>query len=367
MSIGLFDADYRKYSPIVFNLELMKISSYYKRKGEIVTLVPHFHPQFYSKFFYRQDIDDAVYPVKFLDFENIEYGGRAFSSLYIPMDLEIERCIPDKEIYRQFEETFNYKYKNKAIYNQLYGSHLRLSLDEKTVWDDWYSQVNPNANRGIIFFHDKNVAAIDGAREVIQSYLLERPKTLLSQTIGFKYPLYINDEKQFMRWCQFSISRFYSKIIFQGILKDETLYEMVSNKDFYPGLHHVSYAPFVNAQYEPDDFLEKVFPKILRQITFLRRNHYEVLLIDSTNFFQTEEQKLLLELVNFHSHHTAQLTHKQYDGIKDYDTLIRHIKLTDDEELWRKMVKVMHRYPKLLKEEGTIAKIKYEGGKFING
>ena len=40
MNIGLWDDDVEYYFPMIFNLELMKISSYYKKKREIVTYMP---------------------------------------------------------------------------------------------------------------------------------------------------------------------------------------------------------------------------------------------------------------------------------------------------------------------------------------
>ena len=44
MSYGLYDADLPYYPIPFYNLELMKLSSYYKRKREIVGLSPNFSP-----------------------------------------------------------------------------------------------------------------------------------------------------------------------------------------------------------------------------------------------------------------------------------------------------------------------------------
>ena len=53
MSIGLWDDDAARYFPTAFNLELMKIAAYYKKKREIVQLSPHIRPEMYTKFFFR--------------------------------------------------------------------------------------------------------------------------------------------------------------------------------------------------------------------------------------------------------------------------------------------------------------------------
>ena len=44
MSVGIMDADLAAYSLVPFNLEVMKLSAYYKKKGEIVILSPSFTP-----------------------------------------------------------------------------------------------------------------------------------------------------------------------------------------------------------------------------------------------------------------------------------------------------------------------------------
>lgn len=45
MSIGIMDADMSEYILVPFNLEVMKLSAYYKRRGEVVILAPGFTPE----------------------------------------------------------------------------------------------------------------------------------------------------------------------------------------------------------------------------------------------------------------------------------------------------------------------------------
>ena len=52
MIIGCYDADMSKYIHTPFNLELMKIAGYYKRKREIVLLSPSIELEKASKVFY---------------------------------------------------------------------------------------------------------------------------------------------------------------------------------------------------------------------------------------------------------------------------------------------------------------------------
>jgi hypothetical protein len=82
----------------------MKLSAYYKKKGEIVVLSPSFTPDRHQKFFFRKDYDDGEYPFALARTENVEYGGLAFSNnVYSPLPLEIEQMRPDTEIYQKME------------------------------------------------------------------------------------------------------------------------------------------------------------------------------------------------------------------------------------------------------------------------
>ena len=99
MSYGLYDCDFVLDKTKYFNLELMKYSTYLKRKRNIVSLSTSFNPEQYTNFIYRKDfeyeVDDAL-PI----YKNLTYGGRAFhKATYVPLPIEIESCTPDTSIY----------------------------------------------------------------------------------------------------------------------------------------------------------------------------------------------------------------------------------------------------------------------------
>ena len=103
-TVGLFDVDMHKYIHVPFNLELMKLSTYYKKKREIVALAPELDFDKYSKFILRKDFNDGDFP-NLLGADNVEYGGHAFTGeLYKPLPEEIERL-----------KTFSHSFINKDI------------------------------------------------------------------------------------------------------------------------------------------------------------------------------------------------------------------------------------------------------------
>ena len=80
MSIGIMDDDFVRYTLVPFNLEAMKLSAWYKNQREIVVLSKEFAPDNYSKFVYRKDYDDGEFPKDLFEYNNLSYGGLAFSN-----------------------------------------------------------------------------------------------------------------------------------------------------------------------------------------------------------------------------------------------------------------------------------------------
>lgn len=102
MSVGLWDADKIKYPTAPLNLELMKLSSYYKKKREIVNLSPRLEPNRYTKFIIRKDYNDGIFFPDLVNYKNVEYGGYAYSNNeYFPLDPDIEKQKADVYIYER--------------------------------------------------------------------------------------------------------------------------------------------------------------------------------------------------------------------------------------------------------------------------
>ena len=158
MSVGIMDADLATYTLVPFNLEAMKLSSYYKKKGEIVVLSPSFTPERNTKFFYRKDYNDGDFPLNLLTTPNVEYGGLAFSNnKYFPLPLEIERMKPDTSLYESAAAAILGNMSNdrkKIYYNMMEGEHCRISLDGKTVWSEYPRQFRSLSSARNLLFHD---------------------------------------------------------------------------------------------------------------------------------------------------------------------------------------------------------------------
>ena len=92
MSIGLYDQDMATYTLVPFNLELMKLSAYYKKKREVVVLSPYFTPERHQKFHLRKDFDDGNFIMGIEKIPNLEYGGYALQMVYMLRYPKKQKC-----------------------------------------------------------------------------------------------------------------------------------------------------------------------------------------------------------------------------------------------------------------------------------
>ena len=194
----MFDKDLKTFKNSPFNLELMKLSTYFKDKGEIVTLVPTFSPEKHQKFYYWQDYFTGNITEKITQ-PNITIGGRAFTNdVYKPLKEEIERKKPDVFLYSKMNKRYyDTKVAAEGFRLMTNAVHLRLSLDEKKVWEDFYCQVSKKGAL-TIFLHDKNLNDIEGAKEAVD--FLFKKNQRKNTALATKYPIIVNNYKDLEKW-----------------------------------------------------------------------------------------------------------------------------------------------------------------------
>lgn len=304
MSIGLYDQDWQR-GPSVPNLEIMKLSSYYKSKREIVVLSPFITPERHSKFFVRQDYQSESYKnlVKHLQ-ENVDFGGRAFSNgLYIPMDSAIETVVPDASIYEKVRTFMDWDSRNKQDKETfdvcLRAAHGRLSLDGKTVWSDFYKQFSGYENKYHAIFHDYDITKIENSFEQIQEFLSKRRRKV--NYIGFKFPINVYSFDEFKKWASLNFQTSITKIRLHGILNKDDFFEFLNSTY---GLPHRNIELYVTTNsFDENDFAKNYLPKIYRQITIQRIFYKPFLLKYEDEFFKDERWKLVFKFLNDFLHY----------------------------------------------------------------
>ena len=309
MSIGIMDADMSSYTLVPFNLEVMKLSAYYKKKGEIVTLSPSFSPEKNTKFFYRKDYNDGEFPLNLLTSKNVEYGGLAFSNnVYNPLPLEIEKQRPDTEIYAKMEPIIKGTTsgaRNKIFQNMMTAEHCRISLDGKTVWKDYPSQFKYLAGARNLMLHDYDLGAIEGGFETVQEILSKARTDGWATKVGMKFPVQVKDGKELLKWSSLNSNSTFYSLRYIGVMDDDTFNEWVSTcrqRAVYSQMEYHVTAPW----YDPNDFIENLLPKIFRQVIISRSYRVFFSLKYDEGFFPDPRWENVIRLFNYY--------HNSYSG-----------------------------------------------------
>lgn len=304
MSIGLYDADMMKYTIVPFNLELMKISSYYKKRGEIVIFSPQFSPERNTKFFYRKDYDDNEFP-NFANIKNVEYGGLAFSqNKYIPLDLDIEKSVPDTFIYAKQEKSFinaSVPYRKKIFKEMIEGEHLRLSLDGKTIWKDYPSQFKDLEKAKDIMFHDLNLAAIDGAPEEVAKIIANGRTDKLGTKLAVKFPIKTDDERELLKWIQFTPNSNLYFLEYAGVMSKEAFMDFIQNCRKEAKYTQFDYNVTAGS-FSENDFVKNKLREIYHQVIISRSYRVFFSLKYDDKFFFDKTWNRVLDLFNFYQH-----------------------------------------------------------------
>lgn len=331
MSIGCYDADMQKYVHVPLNLELMKLSSYYKKKGEIVSLAPNFTPERYSKFFYRKDYQDNDFNKRIFTEKNIIWGGQAFSGdKYIPLDLVIEEQKPDIYLYSSKKDFFgnNLKYQNifKILEN---GTHLRLSLDNKTVWNNYHKQISQKKITNL-FLYDFNLNSIKGAYELIEDLTDE---ILINRKIpvGNKFPIQVDNERDLLKWCSLQPSYNFFSIQYNGIMDNNTLnnFILLCKENSISAARQLDYVVTANCN-DKQDFINNKLIEIYLQICFLRTNGIKISLKYEDGFFSDYRYENLLDLFNCYLSGFIRFNQEKRDKMINFDTLYSFCKSFED-------------------------------------
>lgn len=334
MSIGMYDADMAAYTLVPFNLELMKLSAYYKKKREIVVLSPNFTPERHEKFFLRKDFNDGNFPAGLEKISNLNYGGYAFTDgIYRPLPIEIEKLHPDTSLYENMEKTImatTGRDQKKIFQNMMGAEHCRLSLDGKTIWEDYPRQFKFLKSARNLMFHDFNLGAIEGGFEEVK-HLLSRARTDGWATrIGMKFPVAVSNGQDLLKWISLRPNSTFYSLQFDGVIDDDSFHEFVGRvreKSIYSQLDYYVTATSANQK----EFVDKYIQQIFRQVVKARSYRVFFSLKYEKNFFNDERWEKVLELFNFYHNSMKHLPQSVYFSKINEDTLFDFAKATYDD------------------------------------
>ena len=334
MSVGMHDMDMATYTLVPFNLELMKLSAYYKKKREVVILSPSFTPERHQKFILRKDFDDGNFPIGLEKVPNLEYGGYAFSNgIYRPLPPEIEMLHPDTSLYDNMEKTIiaaKGRDQRKIFQNMMEAEHCRLSLDGKTIWEDYPKQFKFLKTARNLMFHDFDLGAIDGGFEEVQRLLARARTDGWATRVGMKFPVSCTKGQDLLNWMSIKPNSTFYSLQFNGVIEPEAFKDFVGivrEKSIYKQLDYYITASSMNQK----EFLDKYIQQVFRQVVKARSYRVFFSLKYEESFFIDKRWERVLDLFNFYHNSMRHLRQSTYFKKIYKDTLFDFAKATYDD------------------------------------
>lgn len=333
MIINIIDGDMIKYHQTPFNIDLMKIAAYYKKKRDIVIMTPFIDLDKYSKIVYYKDYYDGEFDSEFLMNNKVVYGGRAFNrTVYKPLPNEIERCLCDRYVYSPMERIFCTNKINQTLFNQMMrAQHLRLSSDGRNIRTDWTKQIDPNINTRTFIFHDYDLGMIDGAIDVIKDIYKTIPGNQ-TKYMGMKFPVQIYNGEELLKWTQFYPMHLFYNLKYNGLMNDEILVEFCERQKGTTMAAQTIY----NLTYGmTEEEVLRNLRAIYRQVVFLRTNRIQMRLKYDDTIFSDQRWCRILDLfIHYHSQ-AMEMTKKEFERVVPFDSLYSFVSSFSDKETYK--------------------------------
>ena len=333
MSIGLYDQDMALYTLVPFNLELMKLSTYFKKKREVVVLSPHFTPERHRKFYLRKDYDDGNFIMGLENVPNLDYGGYAFTNgMYAPLPKEIEILHPDTSLYDNMEKTIisaKGRDQKKIFRNMMEAEHCRLSMDGKTIWEDYPKQFKFLKTARNLMLHDFDLGKIDGGFEEVKKLLARARTDGWATRVGMKFPPTVSDGDDLLDWISLRPNSTFYSLRYDGVIDEDAFDDFVGyvrEKSIYKQLDYYITASSMNQQ----EFLDKYIQRVFRQVVKARSYRVFFSLKYEENFFIDSRWEKVLDLFNFYHNSMRCLPQSTYYTRIGNDTMFDFARATYD-------------------------------------
>lgn len=290
-------------------------------------MAPFLEPERHEKVFFRKDYNDGDFDKKIF-LPNVEYGGFAFSGeLYKPLDEVIEATYPDKLLYEKYRNNFCTNRDMTRLFDTMQNAeHIRISLDNKTVWDKALNTFKPTLQTRSVIFHDYDLNSIENGFEVVSDIINElNPKFTSGQLIGMKFPVQLYNEKDVERWCRFNPTARLFSMQFNGLMPDGAFnFLMVESKNSVARQLYYNMTPEWSNE---KDFIAKL-PQFYRHCLMARTLKRKIYLKYEDNFFMNPLWEKLIKLIMLYVNMEQKYDASKYMAIKDLSktfTLYRYI------------------------------------------
>lgn len=121
----------------------------------------------------------------------------------MPLPEEIELTKPSPSIYNRWKKQFTSTWRGSMKWTtSMLANHLRLSLNNRNVWEKFLEQTDYSHFYRSTFIHDFNVTAIKDSYEAIREILNEykRHGYVATNYMNFKFPIQVYTMKELKKW-----------------------------------------------------------------------------------------------------------------------------------------------------------------------
>jgi hypothetical protein len=261
--VGFHDVDYFSrlgQEPYMYNLDLMKLSTYYKNKRMFVIPIRNIPDTKCSiHYCFNEYSRNHVAPIA----DNVEFRGLVYDGEYIPMRPEIEMLTPDISVYETMDKDFIPSLLHPSTSSTLIrkslrsAAHLRLSLDGQKVWQNWERAFSRTPHTKTVILHDPNIVAVEDSYKVVQRLFEDGGIKYL----GSKYPIKISNKSDLEKWTQFKPSGNFSYFEFINIMP------YINNIEYLPRESIYTFNVTPQTEYE---FIGKYLPYVVCNLDYLK-------------------------------------------------------------------------------------------------
>ena len=138
--------------------------------------------------------------------------------------------------------------------------------------------------------------------------------------VGMKFPVQVNDGQSLLNWSTLNSNGVFYAVRYDGVIEDEPFLDWVGacrEKSVYSQMeYHIT-----SSRYEPNEFIEKLLPKIFRQVIISRSYRIFFSLSYDEGFFPDKRWEDVIRLFNYyHNSYSGEPISRYYSMISN-DTL----------------------------------------------
>jgi hypothetical protein len=200
------------------------------------------------------------------------------------------------------------------------AEHCRLSLDGKTIWEDYPRQFKNLGCARNLMLHDYDLGAIEGGFAEVKKILSKARQDGWATKVGMKFPVQVSDGQALLNWTSLNSNSTFYSLQFNGVMDDDTFNEWIGScrqRAVYTQMDYHITAPW----YEPNEFIKNELPRIFRQVIISRSYRIFFSLKYDEGFFPDSKWEDVIRLFNYyHNSYASESQTKYYNMIGD-DTM----------------------------------------------